>query len=371
MKHNGLTSLFFALLLQLSTAQQANVLESDVIGFSSRIEVDRSRPSTRDGSFGRLIQINTWYPTQAEKKAERMLFSDYLRIKSAEMGETASEENYRKTVEEYYQWPLSQGADKALLDSIASAKLPMNAIKNASMAEGKHPVVLLIHGSAVDFAFLGESLAEMGYVAVNVPIKGYRQQELDVNSIGMETEIRDYEFALSVLSENEQLNLSGMIAIGFSFGGQSALGLACRNPNIKSVISYDGGIGDRFGARLLNESHFCAPENVKADLLHIYDASFARTYLDKIKSMVYAKRTLVGLNKIAHWHFTSFGHLASLIPGLFGENKFALNGYETILRITKAYLNSGSEKTQSELKFPETEFDLLHKVEYFEPIKTD
>ena len=186
----------------------------------------------------------------------------------------------------------------------------------------------------------------------------------------METEIRDYEFALSILSNNSNLNLTDVVALGFSFGGQSALGLACRNPNIKTVISYDGGIGDRFGARLIDESSFCSTENVSASILHIYDASYTRKYLDKIRSFVYAERTLIGLNRIAHWHFTSFGYLASQIPNLFGENEFARDGYETILEITKDYLNSKSKNPKAPYNLPKDEFILINKVEHFEPIKT-
>ena len=110
----------------------------------------------------------------------------------------------------------------------------MKAIKNITFESGKHPIILLMHGSSFYFAFLAESLAEQGYLVIYVPIKGYRQKALDVNGIGMETEIRDYEFSLSILSNENSLDLTNIAALGFSFGGQSALGLACGNPNIKT-----------------------------------------------------------------------------------------------------------------------------------------
>jgi dienelactone hydrolase len=244
----------------------------------------------------------------------------------------------------------------------------MKAVKNTAFAPGKYPVILLIHGSAVDFAFLGESLVEQGYIAVNVPIKGYRKKELEVGGIGMETEIRDYEFAISILSENHSFRLTDVVALGFSFGGQSALGLACRNPNVKTVISYDGGIGDRFGARLITESPFCSTENVSASILHIYDAAYTQNYLDKIRSFVYAQRTLVGLNGIAHWHFTSFGYLSAQFPNLFGDKEFAKDGYETILEITLGFLKSKSKNSNALYLLSKDKLKLLNKVEHLEPI---
>ncbi|MGI9552790.1 MAG: dienelactone hydrolase family protein [Aurantibacter sp.] len=339
------------------------------IGFSSRIEIDRSRPSISDKGFGRTIQINMWYPAKNENGSSKMFFSDYLGVKGNEMGVNESHQNYGKTVESYFQWPISQGANQSLVDSLVSVKLPMRAITGSNYKSGKHPVILLIHGSAVDFAFLGESLAEQGYIAINVPVKGYKQKELDVNSIGMETEIRDYEFALSALSDHPNIDLTDIVALGFSFGGQSALGLACRNPNIKTVISFDGGIGSSFGARLIKESPFCVVENIAASLLHIYDSSYERTYLHQIRSFVYADRTLVGLKGIAHWHFTSFGYLASQIPNLFGKNEFAEHGYDTILEITKGYLNSKSKNPNKAFNLPEDGFDLVSEVEYLRPVK--
>ena len=368
MKFKLTLAILFSMALLFSSNGKAVSGINDV-GFSSRIEIDRSRPSNSTGSFGRAIQINMWYPAKFEIEISKMSFSDYLRLKGDEMGGNESQQNFSKTAEDYFQWPISQGANQSLIDSIVSAKIPMRAIKDGIFKIGKHPVILLIHGSAVDFAFLGEYLAEQGYVAINVPVKGYRQKELDVNIIGMETQIRDYEFALATMSDNSSLDLTNIVALGFSFGGQSALGLACRNPNIKTVISFDGGIGSKFGARLINESAYCGVENISASLLHIYDASYERTYLDKIRSFVYAERTFISLNRIAHWHFTSFGYLASQVPNLFGENDFAKPGYDTILEITKGYLNSKSKNPNAPYNLSEDEFKLVNNVEYLKPIE--
>jgi len=367
-------SIFIVLLLigYSSTSQNQERSETsdlNTIGFRSHSILDKSRPSTTNENFGRRIQVNIWYPGVIKKKAIKMEFSDYLKVKHTELDKNQSKVDLEKTIGNYYQWPLSQGANQSLIDSISSTSIVMKASMNLEFALGKHPVILLIHGSAVDFAFLAESLVEQGYIVMNVPYKGYLKNEFDVNGIGMETEIRDYEFALSFLSNIHNADLRNITALGFSFGGQSALAMACRNPNIKTVISYDGGIGTTFGARLLNESPFCGVENISASILHIYDASYAQNYLDKIKSFVYSDRTLIGLDQIAHWHFTSFGYLASEFPKLFGENDFTNQGYDTILEITKNFLHAKMKNQNSIDHFNKNEYKFISGFEHHEPIK--
>ena len=359
----------WSLTFQLVQTQASYNDQVHTVGFSSEIKIDKSRPSTADDNFGRIIQINIWYPGNFKSGATRIDFSDYLKLRGSELGINKPNENYKKITNKYFKWPISQGANPLLIDSIMSVEQPMKALENIDFKPGKHPVILLMHGSAVDFAFLGEALAEQGYIAVNVPIQGYRQEALNVNSIGMETEIRDFEFAMSVLSNNKALDLNTITALGFSFGGQSAIGLACRNPKVKTVISYDGGIGDKFGARLINESHFCSTENISASVLHIYDNSYSGVYLDKIRSFVYADRTLIGLKNIKHWHFTSFGHLVSKYPNLFGDSKFDINGYKTILKITANYLYS-KEKGANLISSFKDKFELINDAEFHKGIKT-
>lgn len=363
-------SLMFGHLCISQDKNTSELSKSNAVGFITFKEVDKSRPSITDSILSRIVQINIWYPAQVKQESSHMLFSDFLRIKEKEMSIGETHQNFAETINNYFQWPISQGADKALIDSITSVKIAMKSLTNAGFAPGKFPLILLMHGSAVDFAFLGESLAEQGYIVLNVPIKGYSQKEIEVNGIGMETEIRDFEFALSIIANKPNVDLSNIVALGFSFGGQSALGLACRNPNIKKVISYDGGIGDKFGARLITESPFCGTENITASILHLYDASYRQNYLDKMRSFVHAERTFVGLNRIAHWHFTSFGYLASQVPNLFGKQKFAENGYETILGITKGYLSLKSKNPNAQFELSKDKFELVQNVENHIPIKT-
>lgn len=372
MKFNLIKLVILLLALEPCVAQSEkhpDSSEKNMIGFSSQSVVDKSRPSIDGGNMGRTLQINMWYPARAKKKAPKMAFTDYIRVKQAEPIGDKPKPNYGSVLESYFKWPLSQGANKSLLDSIALNDIEMKAVKNIEAAGTKGPLVLLMHGSAVDFAFLAESLAQEGYTVINVPHKGYLKQDLDVNGIGMETEIRDYEFALSFLADHKNIQWTDITAIGFSFGGQSALGLACRNPNIKTVISYDGGIGSKFGARLISESAFCGIENVSVSILHVYDASYPQNYLDKIRSFVHSDRTLLGINQIAHWHFTSFGYLHAQVPHLFGESKYSEKGYETILGITKEYLHSKSKNENRLGLLSKDKVDLIHGVEHQDRIQ--
>jgi pimeloyl-ACP methyl ester carboxylesterase len=166
---------------------------------------------------------------------------------------------------------------------------------------------------------MGEYLASFGYVVMQVPVKGTMQYELDYEGKGLETQVLDYEFALSVL-EKEFPYLSGEAAVaGFSFGGQSAVALALRNKSIKSVTSLDGGIGSVFGAQLLSNQTYYSEQDIVVPILHLYNPDDPYTDLTWFKSIPYSERFLAAMKNMQHGHFTSFGLLNKIVPGIMGK----------------------------------------------------
>ena len=214
----------------------------------------------------------------------------------------------------------------------------MNAFTDGVLATGNHPVVLLMHGSAADYMFLAEYLASYGYIAVNVPTYGYASQNLDINSIGVETQVRDYEFALSFLRKKFSRSFDTKGVVGFSFGGQSAVVFAMRTTDVNAVVSLDGGIGSRFGDRMVRESIHYTSEKINFALLHLYNQDEQQNYLAGIQSYIFSDRILTAINNVAHWHFTSFGLLNNYIPGLFREIE-SNDAFEMILLKTKWFLD--------------------------------
>ena len=161
-------------------------------------------------------------------------------------------------------------------------------------------------------------------------------------------QVLDYEFALSVLKK-EFPYLSGEAAVaGFSFGGQSAVALALRNKSIKAVISLDGGIGSVFGAQLLSNQSYYREQDMVAPILHLYNPADPYTDLTWFKSIPYSERFLAAMKNMQHGHFTSFGLLNKIVPGIMGkETADPGNGYEAVMLLTKEFLDQSLNKTLS------------------------
>lgn len=269
-----------------------------------------------------------------------MRFVEYVHRLGHEDSLVTSSRNDAAAIRQFLSYPRSEKADMDAWNRYLTIGKPMKAIQNASPQSGTFPVVLLIHGSAAEFSLLGEYLASHGMVAVNVPYKGYLQAELDVNSVGMETEIRDYEYAINFLRKSLKYSATQVAALGVSFGAQSAMGLAVRQKNIKGVISYDGGIGSQFGGQLLAASPFYRVEKINFPILHLYNAQDPETYLGWFDRYTHADRILTGFNNTTHAYFHIYGQLINGIPRLLGPSSPAANGhYEALMAHTLTFLN--------------------------------
>jgi dienelactone hydrolase len=328
------------------------------VGFQSFFEYDPSRPAVKEQEIqdkGRLLQINVWYP--AEKSSNhKMTFQEYVHLVGKEL--SIDYPDYQQVgLKKYFAWPLSSGTLQADIDAFIQQPNAMYASRNSNPAQKQFPLVLLIHGFAADYAFLGEYLASMGYVVVQVPVKGTNTYELDYNfnDKGLETQVIDYEYVIKIIAQKfPQAQVSQVGAVAFSFGGQSALGLAIRNPQIKCVVSLDGGIGSDFGGTLLSKQAFYDPAKIKFPILHLYNPRDTYTDLKWFNEYSFSKRYLIALNNVSHGHFTSFGLLDSQIPFVIGKNEPRPgNAYEAIMLYTRNFLdNYLNQKTIDLAKLP-------------------
>ncbi len=114
---------------------------------------------------------------------------------------------------------------------------------------------MLVPGFAADHAYLPEYLSSNGYIVMQVPVKGTTQYELDYEGLGIDSQVKDYEFALSILSK--EFTVTTVAAtIGCSFGGQSAGALAFRQKSVRAIVSLYEGIVSFFGAQLLSNQAY-------------------------------------------------------------------------------------------------------------------
>jgi len=321
----------------------------------STTRYDTSRPPVKEqpsGDKGRIIQVNIWYPSDADTK--RMHFADYVGLVGKELDNSSTNTNWKqKGIDKYFEWPASAGADKNKFIAFLEKKAPMLAYRDANRLKQKYPLVMLVHGFAADHAYLAEYLASNGYVVLHVPVKGTTQYELDYEGLGLDSQVKDYEFGLNVVRKEFPLIKDVTATIGFSFGGQSAVALAIKNKSVNAVISYDGGIGSFFGAQLLSNQAYYRELDVMAPILHLYNPADPYTDLTWFNSIRHADRFLAGMKNMQHGHFTSFGLLNNKIPGLMGKEAADPGlAYESIMLLTKEFLQSAlKEKATGSSEF--------------------
>lgn len=328
----------FIFLLLLCNAQ---AFAQHSTGFRSLTRFDITRPAVEeqpDKKHGRIIQINMWYP--AQKALERMTFSDYAGLAGLELDSSSTAQWRTLGVNRYFAWPESAKADKKSFLQFLNKKIPMRASQNALPVQQKFPLIMLVHGYAVDYAYMAEELAGKGFVVMQVPVKGTLKTELDYEGKGLESQVLDYEFGLKILMDEFSVATDRIGVAGFSFGGQSAVALALRNNNIKAIVSLDGGIGSAFGAQLLQAQRYYEATKLNQPLLHVYNARDQYTDLSWIMNAPNSKRWLVAMKNMEHGHFTSFGMINKWLPGIMGSDApDPGRGYEAVIKMTNNFFS--------------------------------
>jgi len=305
---------------------------------------------------GRIIQVNIWYPSLGGPTP--MHFADYVGLVGKELDISPANKNWKqKGVDKYFAWPESTGADKDKFISFLDKKIPMLAYRDAEWVRGKYPLVMLVHGFAADHSYLAEYLASNGYIVVQVPVKGTKEYELDYEGLGLDSQVKDYEFALKIMKKEFSGVTEVAATLGFSFGGQTAVALAIRHRSVKAVISLDGGIGSFFGAHLLSNQSYYRELDIMAPILHLYNPADPYTDLNWFNTIRHSERFLVAMKNMQHGHFTSFGLLNKSIPGIMGkEIADPGNSYETVMLLTKEFLfKSLKERSVPANNFLETQ----------------
>lgn len=318
-------------------------------GFISLTHFDASRPAVKEQAVqdkGRIIQVNVWYPSAGNTK--QISFADYVHLIGKELDSSEINTNWKQNgIDKYFSWPQSSGADKKNFTDFLNDHKPMLAFVNGTPVIKNFPMVLLVHGFAADHAYIAEYIASYGYIVMHVPVKGTMAYELDYAEQGLETQVLDYEFALSVLP-SEFVNTGDKAVAGYSFGGQSAVALALRNNGIKCIISFDGGIGSAFGAALLQQQSYYAAAKIAQPILHLYNPKDEYTDLEWFGNIQASDRFLVPINNTEHGYFTSFGLLNKVVPNILGADaQQPGDAYEAIMVLTKTFIDASLKSKQA------------------------
>ena len=216
--------------------------------------------------------------------------------------------------------------------------------EGAAVAAGRHPVVLLSHGLGGRFGtlvWLPTGLAERGMVVVAVNHPKSTTRDFDLRQAADHwTRVQDLQAALDYVLDDTRwsrsVDESSIAAVGFSYGGWTALSMGGVTGNLDGFVRYCERYGDRasdcrdlaragvdprdLDADLWDASYkderISAVAAIDPGLLHGLDAGNVTNLVDDV--------LLIGLGEGADRYLaTDFGPLGSgfstLLPGAIKE----------------------------------------------------
>lgn len=331
------------------------------IGFRSLFRYDASRTwrQTRDfgGAFspdpeGRPVQVNLWYPANPHRSGRPMIYGDYV-------NQTAPKEF--TLLNALMENRNRQNAESSVSPSQLPALLamPVRPAADATAAAGRFPVAVLISGLNGDINsnfILAEYLASRGWVVASISLLGQSDQQADQtrDPDGLDTVVRDLEFALGLLAHEPNADLTRLATIGHSVGAVEAVMVALRNGNVRATVSLDGTHGFKGSSGVLTNTYGFAPNKLRAALLDLRRApgeQGAELDLEPVMSFRHAERFLVTLPAMHHSDFTSFAMVAAhfqvpIRPAYAGtawNRTTGRRGYEAMCRMVAEFLTARLE----------------------------
>jgi tetratricopeptide (TPR) repeat protein len=280
------------------------------VGFKAVQTTDYTRTTLQTGkpqSAGRAMQLYIWYP--AEKANNNQLFyRDYLVSRFGQP--QAIRAGFFRSVAEL-------GGDTTLFQAVfpKMAQSKTKAYREPKIAPGQFP--LIIYPDQVHLQqTLCEYLASWGFIVVSPVIQGPFAEPMQYNPIGIETGVADMQFALGYLRKNFPVQRD-FAAMGLGFNATLALALQMRNPEVKALVSLEGGITTAFEAGLIQRGPYYNLERCTAAMLVIH-APHPDVKPELVNKYKYAERVFQFYPQSSEFYFLNFGiwerHLKNILP---------------------------------------------------------
>jgi dienelactone hydrolase len=296
------------------------------VGYRSAIVPDRSRIFIPErnyegklytGGRARPLLIQFFYPAQVSPTVSHMIYSDYLNFRGDTPASTTIVEGMRQRtqeIHEYYQGKYLQDYKTGLYEALM--KMPTAAVRDAPVAKGRFPVIIYSGGAGFgtdENIVLWEYLASHGFVVAVVPMMEASGAGSSANAAGLETQTRDMEFLFEQMHDFPSADMGRVGTMGFSYGGQSALLMAMRNPDIKAVVGLDPSFISNHYGQFLKNSPFYNVDNVTATILEMHRADEKTVTYDVTNALKYSERYSFEIDNLNHVDFDNYALLYTAV----------------------------------------------------------
>ncbi|HKQ53925.1 MAG TPA: prolyl oligopeptidase family serine peptidase, partial [Pyrinomonadaceae bacterium] len=315
------------------------------------------------GERARPVLIQIFYPARLQSNAVRMVYGDYLNLKGETPAAALVAQGLRQraqVIHDYYQGKYLQAYRDGLDERLA--RVETAAVRDAPAALGRFPVV--IYGGGAGFGpdenvVLWEFLASHGYVVAVVPMMGADGVSSAADAVGLETHTRDLEFLFEQLHALPFADLGRAGAMGFSYGGQAALLMAMRNPDVKAVVGLDPSFIGAHYSRFLTSSPFYNVDKVTVPVLELHRKDESTVTYEVTNALKYSERYSFEIDGLNHVDFDNYALLyTAVLPEQVKRNSPVAArkaAYEAVSRYVLSffdvYLKAETSKRES-LKKP-------------------
>ncbi|MEP5611939.1 MAG: hypothetical protein ABJP45_06800 [Cyclobacteriaceae bacterium] len=272
---------------------------------------DLSRPPLREQAKGegRIVPIYFWYPG-SEPTSSTMTFRSYLDDIAHSLGENVERESVSGKAREIFA-DYHFDIPDSIIQAYTNLEIKTLACRDIPLHDGKFPVVVFNHGNVDRWWVWGEFLASHGIAVVGTPNAGTFRKRHEMGLSGLETQIRDAQFAVSIVTKNKNIDGEFVIAAGSSYGSLAATGFATRDKRVKGVISLDGIIADVNEGELITQTPYFDYQRFTTPILHVnsgFSWSSNYTLMDRL---IYADQYRIDMRTLRHsdYHFEGMADL--------------------------------------------------------------
>lgn len=290
------------------------------VGFRVLYHRDNQRPWLKkatgtDVDSGRPIRLSLWYPAISDPSAPSMKYGDYLHHEGPSDLRAFNDDLDKRDTESWLS-DISELSPPGQLIFEKLLSIPAAAHRDAPTAQGHFPLVIFSggKGSRADANVeLGEYLASYGYIVATVPQLGPSDEEIELGSSPGEISLHadDFDSAIRVLRDLPEVDFGHVATAGHSAGGEVAVELALRHPEVTVVIGLDASYGMSGGSKVLVRLPEYAPgRKVGAALLDLRrgdGAQGAKLELNAIDALRWADIYRVTFPQAFHGDFTEWG----------------------------------------------------------------